>query len=696
MGSASMCQMRDMEFAADMSSILARLGPGLLGLAVISAPAPAQIPDGARALYTARLADNAAGRFTGMSASPLTGAASIPILDTVVTWDRLRRESYKGSFAEYAAFLRAHPDFPQALVIRRLAEKAMTADVPPLNRLAYFQRFAPLSAAAKLRQAEALLAQGRRAEANEVARDAWDSAGLDIDTEKALIEGFEDALRPQDHLGRAERLLWNGQITAAGRLLPRLEMDRRLWLLARIATRGNSPDAVARLNGVPQALRNDPGLLRDEALWHRQNNRLAEAHRLLIEARPAPGSVFDPQQWMATRLDFGRNAWRAGDAATAYALLANHESHAPDTAIIERSLSERQVYVDLEWLAGWLALRKLNRPLDAARHFRNVRAAAQTPLSQSRGDYWTGRALEAAGRAAEARAAYEAAARHPDYFYGQLAFEKLGRPFALRTANVPMPDANVQGTFRARPLVRAAQALGDLGDRERQRLFLLALVNSAKTPAEHAMVASLAGVLGRTELGVNAAKALRGLGEAGVDSPGIPLIEAGWPLLPLPEELAPRRVIIHAIARQESQFDRTARSPANARGLMQLLPATAAETAGKLGLTASTERLFTDPIYNVTLGSAYFLRMRESFGSDVLAVAAYNAGPGNVRKFLAQNGDPRMPDVDMLDWIEAIPFSETRNYVHRVLENAVVYEARMGLPQTGAPLSRWLGKSTPG
>ena len=689
--------MRDMEFATDMSSILAKLGGGLAGLMVLAAPTFAQIPEAARALYTARLADNAAGRFSGMSASPLSGTVGVPALDAVVRWDRLRRESYRGSFAEYAGFLREYPDFPQSLLLRRLAEKAMTADVPPLDRLAYFQQFSPLSAAAKLRLAEALLAQGRRQEANDMARDAWDSAGLDADTEKALIEGFESALRPEDHLGRAERLLWNGQITAAGRLLPRLTMDRRLWMLARIATRGNSPDASARLNGVPDALRTDPGLLRDEALWHRRNNRLEEAHRLLISAKPAAGSIFDPQQWMATKLDFGRTAWRAGNHATAYALMAGHNSYAPGVAVMERSLAERQVYVDLEWLAGWLALRKLNRPLDAAQHFRNVRAAAQTPLSQSRGDYWTGRALEAAGRSADAREAYEAAAQHPDYFYGQLSFERLGRRFALRTAEVPLPDANTQGTFRARPLVRAAEALGELGDRDRQRLFLQAMVNGAKTPADHAMVANLAGPLARMDLGVNAAKALRGLGDAGVGAgAGIPLMEAGWPSLPLPESLAPRRVVIHAITRQESQFDRTARSPANARGLMQLLPATAAETAGKIGLPASTDRLFTDPVYNVTLGSAYFLRMRESFGSDVLAVSAYNAGPGNTRKFLTQNGDPRAPDVDVIDWIEAIPFSETRNYVQRVLENAVVYEARFGLPQTMTPLSRWLGKSTPG
>ncbi|WP_439532396.1 transglycosylase SLT domain-containing protein [Polymorphobacter sp.] len=686
-----------------MSSIVAKLGlavvlaspaSGQITTAQISAP---QISDASRAVYTARLANNAAGRFNGVAASPLASAAQVPILDAVVTWDRLRRENYRGPFSEYAAFLATYPDFPQSLAIRRYAERAMTMDVPPLERLAYFDRNEPLSAAAKLRKAEALLAQGRRNDANAVARDAWDSAGLDEETERALIEGFESVLRPEDHLGRAERLLWNGQITAAGRLLPRLDMDRRLWLLARIGTRGNSPDAQARLNGVPASLRRDPGLVRDEAMWLRRNNRLAEAHRLLIDSRPTPGSIFDPQQWMATRLELGRAAWRAGDPGTAYALMATHNSYAPRTAVIERSLSERQVYVDLEWLAGWLALRKLARPLDAAKHFENVRAAAQTPLSQSRGDYWAGRAYEAAGRSTDSRRAYAAAARHPDYFYGQLAIERLGQPYALRISPAPLIDPNAQSTFRARPLVRAAEALGGLDDRDRQLLFLRAIVGSAVTPEDHALIAGLAPMLGRLDLGVNASKALRGLGEAGVGiDAGIPLYEAGWPMLPLPESLASRQVIIHAITRQESQFDRTARSPANARGMMQLLPGTAAETAGKIGMPVSTERLFTDPVYNVTLGSAYYLRMRDTFGSDVLAVAAYNAGPGNARKFITQNGDPRAPSVDIVDWIEAIPFSETRNYVQRVLENAVVYEQRLGLPQTATPLSRWLGKSTPG
>ncbi len=674
------------------------LKSGLIAAALLApAAAVAQISEASAAIYKARLADNAAGRFGGMSASPLNSAATVPILETVVEWDRLKRESYRGSFREYSNFMLQNPDFPQNLLLRRLAEKALTPDVPPLDRIRFFDKFPPLSAAAKLRLAEAQLATGRRDAANATARDAWDSAGLDLETEKALIEGFEAALRPQDHLGRAERLLWSGQITAAGRLLPRLDMDRRLWLLARIALRGGSADAPARLGGVPASLRRDPGLVRDEALWLRKRGRLAEANALLAGFRPAPDSVFDPQQWLATQLDFGRAAWRAGDPGLAYAIMASHASHAPGTDLAARPLRERQVLVELEWLAGWLALRKLGRPADAAPRFRAVRAAALTPVTQSRGDYWTGRALAAAGDTAGARQAYELAALHGDYFYGQLAAEALGRAPQLRKALAPALAPDQVSTFRAEPLVRALEALTALGDRERQSIFLRTLVAKAETPEEHALVAGLAAPLNRLDLGVLAGKGLRGMGSAVVPyAQGIPLFEAAWPVLPLPEVLIPRRTIIHAITRQESQFDRTARSPANARGLMQLLPSTAAETAGKIGLPASTERLDTDPIYNVTLGSAYFLRMRENFGSDVLAVAAYNAGPGNARRFITLNGDPRMPGMDMIDWIESIPISETRNYVQRVLENAVVYDQQFGTSQGNAPLSRWLGKSSPG
>ena len=239
--------------------------------------------------------------------------------------------------------------------------------------------------------------------------------------------------------------------------------------------------------------------------------------------------------------------------------------------------------------------------------------------------------------------------------------------------------------------MRAVFALADI-DRGRQTIFLKQLADTAETPQRAALVAGLAGPLNRPDAGVHAGKAARGTAE-------LALIYAAFPVLPLPESLLPRFIIIHAIARQESQFDRTARSSANALGLMQLVPATAAEQAQKMSLPASpASRLTQDPVWNVTLGSGFIERLRASYGGSApLAVAAYNAGPGNVRRFVAQNGDPR--NGDMLDWIESIPFAETRNYVQRVLENAVVYETLYpdrAITKGPNRLSEWLGKDKPG
>jgi soluble lytic murein transglycosylase len=670
----------------------------LLALALAScAPALAQINEATRSLYVARLADNAAGRFGGMAGSPLIGVAGVPTLDAVVTWDRLRRDGHTAAtgarFAEYAAFLRANPDWPQGTTVRRLAEKLIDESVTAPERIAYFNQFPPLSALAKLRLAEAQLSIGKNGDARATARDAWDSAGLDSSAEQQLLALFDKDLRPEDHLSRADRLLWSNQTSAAARLLPRIDMDRRLWLLARMALRANSPDATNRLAGVPPQLRNDPGLILDRAAWLRRKGLTDEAQALLANATPAPGPIVDGESWLKVRLEFARAAWRAGDFDTAYRIASRHGALTSGTPIATRSLGERQQFIDSEWLAGWLALRKLGRAGDAIGHFRNVRTAALTPLSQTRGDYWIGRAAEAAGQAGPARSAYEAAASHFDYFYGQLAAERLGRALAVKRTPPANISADMASTFRADPLVRASFALGDLGDRRRQGLFVRSLAERAATPRDQALVAGIVKPMGRPDLGVLLGKAARSDGE-------LALIDTAFPMLDLPASLNDSWTMIHAITRQESQFDQTIASSANAQGLMQLLPTTAAEQAGKIGMAASTARLTEDPIYNVTLGSAFFRRLKDNFGgSHVLAVAAYNAGPGNVRKFLAANGDPRQPGTDMIDWIEAIPFSETRNYVQRVLENAVVYDLlhpeTAVMPKTNR-LSAYLGKSTPG
>ncbi len=666
--------------------------PALICL-VLALPAGAAVPEASRAYYTARLAENASGRFTTLALSPLASIPSDPLLDAVVQWDRLRRDSYRASFTELSAFMRTHRGWPQEVVLRRRAEKAIDVATPFAERTAYFNVLPPVTAAAKFRLAETLLVQRKRDEAVAMARDAWDSAGLDAATEAELLATFGPQLTPADHLSRADRLLWSGQTSAAVRLLPRLAPDRAAWVGARATLQGGGANADRMLATLPASLASEPGITFDRVNWLRRSNRQAEARAIMAATNYPPGLIVEPEVWLKLRVQMAREAMREGDAATAYRIAANHAAFPLGRALAERSLGERAAFIDAEWVAGWIALRQLNRPSDALSRFVGVRAAALTPVSQARGDYWSGRAAEAAGLKPDATRYYEAAARHPDYFYGQLATERLGRPLALTPAAPPFIAQPARAKFAADELVRATQALGDLGDRNRQTLFMRALVERSDNPEAAQLTAELSGTIQRPDLGVLMGKAARSDGE-------LTLLPFAYPQLTLPPELSGTWTAVHAVARQESQFDRAAVSAANAKGLMQLLPSTASEQATKLGLRFSEARLTEDPVYNVTLGGAYFERIRASLGGSwVLAAAAYNAGPGNARKFVARQGDPRIPGTDVVDWIEAIPILETRTYVQRVLENAVMYDLLHPATALSPParrLSWYLGKSTPG
>ncbi|MBA3897125.1 MAG: lytic transglycosylase domain-containing protein, partial [Sphingomonadaceae bacterium] len=319
--------------------------------------------------------------------------------------------------------------------------------------------------------------------------------------------------------------------------------------------------------------------------------------------------------------------------------------------------------------------------------------AARSPQTQSKGLYWAGRAAQAAGRTIDANDYYNRAAQYFDQFYGQLASERLGIPLTIPpvTRTIELSAAQREA-FYDREIVRAATYLGQTGDWANQSLFVRAIAAAAESDTDHVLAVELSQRIGRPDLAVMAGRSagINGLRD---------YVRAGFPVVPVADEDLPSWTIVHAISRQESQFDRKIVSRAGARGLMQLMPGTARDVAGKIGLDYAPSSL-DDPRYNIQLGSWFFGRLMDRYaGSYVLAVAAYNAGPGNVNKWLAANGDPRVPGADVLAWIEAIPFSETRAYVQNVLQNAVVYDllnpsrARV---RSSTPLSTYLGKSRPG
>ncbi|WP_457310534.1 transglycosylase SLT domain-containing protein [Sphingomonas sp. UYAg733] len=622
--------------------------------------------------------------------TPQSSAMAIAVSE----WNALR-QSNSYPFDRYARFLIAHPGWPGENALRRTAERSMDAgNWSPSTAVSYFRRHAPLTGGGKTRYAEALSLTGQRDEAQVAARNAWVSGPLSVTDEAKLISGFPGALRSEDHDARMDELLWQGSTASAQRQIALASPGKRALFEARLAFRTNAADAADRSAATQGIGANDPGYIADRATWLRNNAAAPSARSWLARPRSLARRPGDVEKWFEVLLANAREAANDGQSQTAFDIASKVDDAFPEGTDISRTpLGERDDYTSLVWLAGQTALKKLNRPADAIGMYDRYARGSQTPQSQSKGYYWAGRAAQAAGRTADANAFFTRAAGYRDLFYGQLALERLALPLTPPGNPVPRPiDEPVRAAYFARETVRAAQYLGTVGRWEDQTAFVRQIAIDAKSDSDHMLATELSRMLGRPDLGVM-------VGRSALQNGFTDYTTVAFPNVRVPDTQASNWTIIHAIARQESQFDRAAISHAGARGLMQLMPGTARETAGKLGLTYQPGSLTTDTDYNIQLGASYFQRVYNNYNSYPLAVAAYNAGPGNVNKWLRANGDPRMGAVDMVDWIEAIPIQETRNYVQRVLENAVVYDLMnpARARSSGANRISWyLGKQQPG
>ena len=634
----------------------------------------------------------------GLAATSGPPPSTSSVGDAVMEWRRLTANT-GASFDQLSRFLMANKGWPDNDKMRTRAEKAISLDsYDPQRTLAYFQAYPPQTASGQLRYALALNASGRREDANAAVRRAWISGPLDdYETSRALAM-FPGAITPADHDARMDRLLWLGATAAASRQLAYTSPDKRNVFAARLAMRNASVDAAFQASAAesanPSLTRTDAGYITDKATWLRKAGRAGEARALLAAPRSLAKPPTDPEEWLETLLTNARQASDGGDKTTAYNIARQLDDAFPaGTVIRETPLGVRDDYTSLAWLAGQLAYRDLRRPAEAVRLYRAYGEAARSAQTRTKGFYWAGRAALAAGDRSTANAHFADAAQHYDQYYGQLSLERLNRPQPK-----PTPDPTIQVSnderraFEDDRLVRAARALGEIGAWREQSMFLRALAQQATSPADHVLAGKLASQIGRPDLGVMIGRSAQANSLDAVEVSGFPTVrvpaghESNW-------------TFIHAITRQESQFDRQAISHAGARGMMQLMPGTAREVAGKLGMSYDAGSLTTDTNYNIMLGSTYFQQMLRYFGGSYpLAVAAYNAGPGNVNKWLRANGDPRGGGIEMVDWIEAIPIFETRNYVQRVLENAVVYDTLRdgGGSRQQAPLSFYLDKRTPG
>jgi soluble lytic murein transglycosylase len=622
-----------------------------------------------------RLAIAAAGQQRWAEAETLAATAD-PLAAKVATWIRLQNRTSGASASELVGFVEANPDWPFQDGLARRAEEAVAVDPDDALALRLFARRAPRTLDGAQRLADALTRAGRSAEVAPLLRTAWVEAAADALVEEPFLSRNAPLISAEDHARRFDRLMFAREVGAASRQAQRLSGAARASAEARLAYAADRPDAEA---AAPRG--GDLGLAYERARWLRRRERDAEAAQVWRtegEAAQRAMTAEVARAVWAERQVLARKLLRLGDAPAAYRTAAGHGIAEPG--------EPRQ---EAEFLAGFIALRRLENPAAAERHFALVGQGSQSVLTRARSAYWQGRALSARGDRDAARERFAAAAALPVAFYGQLGAVALGEDgarLAARVQSVPVPSATPRQAelFAGRELTRVVLLLADLGELRRALPFLLRLRELAAEPADQLLAARLAMVVGRPDHAVWVAR--RAWAE------GVVLLAEGWPTPYQPPVTTPEPAIIFAITRQESNFDREAVSSANARGLMQLLPATAAQVARQLGIPHSLPMLTGDPAHNMRLGAAYLEQQLARYdGSLALAAAAYNAGPGRVNEWIVTYGDPRSGAIDKLDWIELIPFTETRNYVQRVIENTVVYRARD--PAAAAqehPLARWL------
>ncbi|MCY7340000.1 MAG: transglycosylase SLT domain-containing protein [Sphingomonas bacterium] len=605
-------------------------------------------------------------------------------------WKRLR-QSDGYAFTNYARFLGANPGWPGEASLRKAAEKAMRPGENPLSVSGFFRNAEPISGNGWARLAESYAATGKPAEALAAARNAWKSGDLPSADEPALLARFGAQFTPADHDKRIDGLLFAKKASDSQRLLGWASAARRPALSARIAMLMRSPDAELQFAAVAGQARTDAGLMMDRVRFLRDTGNEPAARQLAARSHSFVEQPADPERFYEMLVILARGAAADRQWQSSYDISRQvDDAFAPGTEMALKSYGVRDEYTTLTWIAGTSAL-QLGRAADAVTMFDKYARGGRSLQVATKGWYWAGRSAAQAGRMADAMAHFERAAATPELFYGQLALERLGRP--VPTPGV-LPALQVtdgqRQAFQYRRLVRAVRQLGSQGRRDEQSLFIRALSEDVDTPAERVLATEFASTIGRQDLAVWTARSARNSGAAFYTRASFPTHSSSVPG-------GRMWSLVHGITRQESSFDRAAVSHAGARGMMQLMPGTAREQAGKMGLSYDGGRLMSDPAYNVMLGSAYFQRLVDQWGGNYpLAVASYNAGAGNVRKWVNAYGDPRLPGGDIVSWIERIPFDETRGYVQRVLENSVVYDCLN--PTNAAPqpvhISAYLGKSS--
>jgi soluble lytic murein transglycosylase len=655
--------------AAASSTLLVASSAGQQGAAPGPAVAEAIAPPPApvSAAERMRLRDGLAAAenrdWGGLAA--LRDSATDPLVRRMLQWRWASSTDAPLYFSDIAQALNELQGWPGRTTMRTRAEQAIfESTLPASERIAFLrQDGGPATGDGRVALAIALRDAGQRSEANELARAAWREDALTTNAEDRALAEFNGVFSQEDHAARVSGLLWRDQRSAAQRLLPRLSPADRALAQARIAIQARQRRGLqAAVDGVPASRRDDPGFLYDRAQYRRRTDQPIDAMQIASEIDPRQAPLAARDDIFRERRLYVPRALRSGNYRLAYNLVSNH------------GLTSGESFADAEWMSGWLMLRFLDQPARAAEHFAHLSENVSSPVSLSRALYWRAEAARAQGQTGEAERLLEQAARYNFTYYGQLAATRGNRTATLALPETGRVSDAVRARFESRELVRALRLMAEVGAQRDFESIAFYLDDTLDDAQEIELLSQLAREQSYNRTALRSAKA--GLFR------NVVAVNAAYPLIDLPATVqSGNRIepaLVLAIIRQESEFDPSAVSHANAHGLMQLIPSTAQLQARREGMSYQRSSLTGDPQYNMTLGSAHLADLVNDFnGSYVLAIASYNAGSSRAREWISDWGDPRSPSVDVVDWVELIPFSETRNYVQRVTENLQVYRYRL-------------------
>src|SRR4051812_18423932 len=583
-----------------------------------------------------------------------------PAGQKLADWFMLRHSESTANFKRYAAFLAANPDWPSSALLRRRAEARLWQEKADAETVHKFTMDRPTSAKGKFALARVLMTEGDSDRAARLVRNAWRMDELSERSEEDSYEAFRDLLTSEDHRARMDKRLGAKDYAGARRAAKRLGEDALAIVKACAAVTGKASKAKDYLEDVSADARRDLGYVLCRAQWHLQNDRIDDAAEVILAAAPDTMAAQDTDAWWRERRLLARKLLDQGKFKTAYDLVRS------------AAVPAMEVYrADYHFMCGWIALRYLDDPKAAMPHFAGSEEAPANPSAVPRALLGRGRAAEAMNATADARLSYQAAARYPTAYYGQLARARLGLDrIELRA---PSPVLAAVDTPPADERVRAADMLYSVG--ERDVVFYYA-EDFAKESTDVAALEALGELAGRR----NDARVMLEVGKSAL-ARGLALDHYAFPTIGIPEhkQVAPaiEPSVIYSVARTESSFDQRDKSAANAVGLMQVTPEAGRDTAKRFGLTYDWGKMVSDPVYNTQMGAAELSALMSEYrGNQIMTFAGYNAGRGRVREWVQARGDPRDPKVDPVDWVERIPLSETRNYVQRVIENVLVYRAR--------------------